>query len=73
MNNLINNAINYAYGFNSGGDVGLSELDLIKKKVHEKLDDYKTFASIPPIEEYALYHPKDIKRQEKQNKYYSTL
>lgn len=42
-------------------------------KVHEKLDDYKTFASIPPIEEYALYHPKDIKRQEKQNKYYSTL
>ena len=42
-------------------------------KVHEKLDDYKTFASIPPMEEYALYHPKDIKRQEKQNEYYSTL
>tara|TARA_R100001460_G_scaffold68984_1_gene109544 strand:- start:281 stop:904 length:624 start_codon:yes stop_codon:yes gene_type:complete len=42
-------------------------------KVHEKLDGYKTFASIPPMEEYALFHPKDIKRQEKQNKYYSTL
>ena len=42
-------------------------------KVHEKLDGYKTFASIPPMEEYALYHPKDIKRQEKQNEYYSTL
>tara|TARA_Y100000114_G_scaffold157230_1_gene188213 strand:+ start:1970 stop:2593 length:624 start_codon:yes stop_codon:yes gene_type:complete len=42
-------------------------------KVHEKLDGYKTFASMPPIEEYALYHPKDIKRQEKQNQYYSTL
>ncbi len=24
-------------------------------------------------EELALYHPKDIKRQEKQNKYYDTL
>tara|TARA_R110000796_G_scaffold68909_2_gene157565 strand:- start:637 stop:1260 length:624 start_codon:yes stop_codon:yes gene_type:complete len=42
-------------------------------KVHEKLDGYKTFALIPPIEEYALYHPKTIKKQEKQNKYYSTL
>ena len=42
-------------------------------KVHEKLDGYKTFASIPPMEEYALYHPKDIKRQERQNQYYSTL
>ena len=37
------------------------------------LDGYKTFASIPPMEEYALFHPKDIKRQEKQNKYCSTL
>mgnify|MGYP003642704121 FL=1 len=41
--------------------------------VHEKIIGYETFAELPPEEAYALYHPKDIKRQEKQNKYYSTL
>jgi len=25
------------------------------------------------LEEYALYHPKSIERQEKQNNYYETL
>jgi cellulose synthase/poly-beta-1,6-N-acetylglucosamine synthase-like glycosyltransferase len=42
-------------------------------KVHEKLDGYKTYATIPQQEELSLYHPKDIKRQEKQNAYYDTL
>ena len=42
-------------------------------KVHEKLEGYKTYAAIPQQEELALYHPKDIKRQEKQNAYYDTL
>ena len=42
-------------------------------KVHERLDGFQTFASLPPIEEYALYHPKTIDRQEKQNSYYDTL
>ena len=42
-------------------------------KVHERLDGFKTFASLPPIEEFALYHPKTIDRQEKQNQYYDTL
>ncbi len=42
-------------------------------KVHEKLEGYKTYAAIPQQEELALYHPKDIKRQEKQNAYYNTL
>ena len=41
--------------------------------VHEKIIGHETFAELPPEEAYALYHPKDIKRQEKQNKYYSTL
>ena len=42
-------------------------------QVHERLDGFKTFASLPPIEEFALYHPKTIDRQEKQNQYYDTL
>ena len=42
-------------------------------KVHERLDGFKTYASLPPSEEYALYHPKTIDKQEKQNSYYDTL
>ena len=42
-------------------------------KGHERLDGFKTFHSLPPIEEFALYHPKTIDRQEKQNQYYDTL
>ena len=44
-----------------------------KNKVHEVLEGYKTYAALPANEGLALYHPKDIKRQEKQNEYYSTL
>ena len=44
-----------------------------KNKVHEVLDGHKSYAALPSQEELALYHPKDIKRQEKQNKYYDTL
>ena len=43
------------------------------KPVHEQLVGYKQFAALPSDEEYCLYHPKDIKRQEKQNKLYETL
>ena len=43
------------------------------KKVHEKLDGYKTFALLPDEEASALYHHKEITRQEKQNEYYETL
>jgi hypothetical protein len=42
-------------------------------KVHEILDGYKSYAYLPEMEEYALYHPKTIEKQEKQNGYYSTL
>ena len=44
-----------------------------KNKVHEVLDGHKSYAALPSQEELALYHPKDIKRQEKQNNYYNTL
>lgn len=43
-----------------------------KNKVHEVLDGYNTHAILPLEEEFALYHPKDIKRQENQNKLYDT-
>jgi len=42
-------------------------------KVHERLDGFTKYGSLPAQEEFALYHPKDIKRQEKQNNYYNTL
>jgi hypothetical protein len=42
-------------------------------KVHERLDGFKTYAPLPETPELALYHPKTIKRQEKQNSYYDTL
>tara|TARA_Y100000385_G_scaffold291703_1_gene371507 strand:- start:2118 stop:2741 length:624 start_codon:yes stop_codon:yes gene_type:complete len=42
-------------------------------KVHERLDGFDQYATLPMEEGFALYHPKGIKRQEKQNEYYSTL
>ena len=42
-------------------------------KVHERLDGFKTYAPLPETEELAIHHPKDIKRQEKQNKFYNNL
>jgi len=42
-------------------------------KVHEKLEGFKTYSLLPAMPELALYHPKDIKKQEKQNAYYNTL
>ncbi len=41
--------------------------------VHEQLTGFSKFSSLPGNEEYCLYHPKDIKRQERQNKFYETL
>jgi|TARA_B100001778_G_C18502331_1_gene590262 hypothetical protein len=42
-------------------------------KVHEVLEGFEYMAELPGEEDWCLYHPKDIKRQEKQNKYYDTL
>ena len=44
-----------------------------KNKVHEVLHGYKTYADLPYKEEWSLYHPKDIKKQEKQNNFYEGL
>jgi hypothetical protein len=49
-----------------------SEIKWINK-VHEKLDGHKTWTILPEMEGFALYHPKTIERQEKQNNYYNTL
>ena len=43
------------------------------KPVHEQLKGYTKFANLPAEEKYALYHPKDIGRQEKQNAFYETI
>lgn len=42
-------------------------------KVHEVLTGHSNFTLLPAIEEYSLYHPKDIQRQERQNNFYNTL
>jgi hypothetical protein len=42
-------------------------------KVHEKLGGFKQFTYLPEVEEYCLYHPKDIERQERQNNYYDKI
>ena len=44
-----------------------------KNKVHERLDGYKIMSNLPSNSDFALYHPKTIDRQEKQNNYYDTL
>lgn len=42
-------------------------------KVHERLEGFEQFSNFPQSEEYCLYHPKDIARQEKQNNFYDSL
>ena len=44
-----------------------------KNAVHEVLKGQKTFVTLPEQEEWSIYHHKDIKRQEKQNEFYSTI
>jgi glycosyltransferase involved in cell wall biosynthesis len=42
-------------------------------KVHERLDGFKEYSVLPQSEEFSLFHPKDIKRQERQNILYETI
>lgn len=45
-----------------------------KNKVHEILEGFKNYSAFPiEDEEFVLYHPKTIERQERQNNYYDTL
>ena len=49
-----------------------SEIKWINR-VHEVLEGFRIHGMLPIEEEWALYHPKTIDRQEKQNEYYDTL
>jgi hypothetical protein len=42
-------------------------------KVHERLDGFKHYTAMPDVEYFALYHPKTIEKQEKQNQLYDSL
>lgn len=42
-------------------------------KVHERIAGYNTLSVLPYEEGYCLYHPKEIDRQEQQNKFYEEL
>jgi glycosyltransferase involved in cell wall biosynthesis len=42
-------------------------------KVHEVLEGYSTYSDLHKVEEFALYHPKDIEKQIKQNNYYENI
>jgi glycosyltransferase involved in cell wall biosynthesis len=44
-----------------------------KNKVHERLDGFKTYSTLPPQDEFCLLHPKTIERQEKQNEFYNSI
>ena len=44
-----------------------------QNKVHEQIVGISTKGALPMEEEWCLYHPKDIKRQEAQNNFYNTL
>lgn len=44
-----------------------------KNKVHEVLQGFQNYATLPMEEEYSLYHPKTIDRQIKQNNFYKEL
>jgi len=44
-----------------------------QNKVHEQIVGISTKGVLPMEEEWCLYHPKDIKRQEAQNNFYDTL
>ena len=44
-----------------------------QNKVHEQIIGFSTQGALPMEEEWCLYHPKDIGRQEMQNKFYDTL
>ena len=44
-----------------------------QNKVHEQIVGISTKGILPTEEEWCLYHPKDIGRQEAQNNFYNTL
>jgi hypothetical protein len=49
-----------------------SEIEWVGK-VHERIKGYNTMSYLPFDEQFALYHPKGIERQERQNELYDTI
>jgi glycosyltransferase involved in cell wall biosynthesis len=43
------------------------------RPVHEHLTGFRSYTTLPPEEDFCLYHPKEIKKQEKQNKMYEKI
>ena len=43
------------------------------KPVHERIDGHTSYSHFPPQEELSLYHHKEIKKQEQQNKMYEGI
>lgn len=44
-----------------------------KNKVHEVLEGFDKYATLPEDKDYCLFHNKSITRQEKQNNFYDTI
>ena len=44
-----------------------------EKPVHEMLVGFKEYTTLPAEKEYSFIHHKDIKKQEKQNGFYSKI
>ncbi len=42
-------------------------------QVHERIEGHKVWTHLPMMQEFALYHPKTIDRQERQNEFYEKL
>jgi glycosyltransferase involved in cell wall biosynthesis len=42
-------------------------------KVHERLSGFSEYTALPELDEFCLYHPKHIKRQEVQNQLYKNI
>lgn len=42
-------------------------------RVHERLNGFNTYAALPSMLEYSLFHPKTIRKQEMQNDKYSKI
>jgi len=44
-----------------------------ERKLHEKIEGYSTYTTLPSLEEYALYHDKTIEKQIETNIQYNQL
>ena len=72
LKELFNKSIYGSIGYISSQQ----DLDLLETYIIYNLpvlEGFKTYAPLHDTELFALYHPKTINKQEKQNAYYETL